>query len=429
MAKYVIIGNSVAGIGGVEGIRSADPDGQITLIADEPYHTYSRPLISYYLAGKVNDARMAYRPKGYYQKMRVTPMLGKRVVSLDTVRRQVETDDGAKIGFDKLLVATGGVPFMPKIEGARAGTCFTFTKWDDAKAIKALVAARPARVSRAVVIGGGLIGIKAAEALNELGVKVTIVEVAPAILSTALDATGSKMMQAATQDAGIEVVLGNTVTGIGARGDTVTGVTLKDGKSLECDLVVVAIGVVPNVSIVKGTAVSVNRGILVNDHLETAVSGVYAAGDVSEGLDALHGAKRVVPIWPNAYRQGKIAGRNMAGAVETHTGSFAMNSVEINHLPSISVGLTNLSGDGVETLVRKDLRRRWYRKIVLQDDLIVGAVFVNGIDRAGIICGLIRDRINVKNFKQSLLDDNFGYISLPRKLRRERLETLGAKQW
>jgi NAD(P)H-nitrite reductase large subunit len=423
--KYVLIGNSAAGVGALEAIRKYDTAGEIVLISDETHHTYSRPLISYYLGGKVGEDRMYYRPLDFYTKNRVTPMLGTRVVAVDAKQRLVKTEKGDKIQYDRLLVATGGVPFVPKIEnGVRGETFYTFTTWDEAREVKKAAEG----IKHVVIVGGGLIGVKAAEGFSDLGIKVTIVELAGGILNVALDETASAMMTEAARGVGIEVLAGTTLTKIETSGKKVTGVVLKDGAKIGCDLVVVAIGVVPNTGLLKDSGVALNRGVLVDNQMATNMPDVYAAGDVAEGPSVLEEARRVVPIWPNAYRMGKVAGMNMAGKLDVYDGSMAMNSVEVNHLPIISVGLSRASGPEFEIMTRIDRTARIYRKIILRDDVVVGAILVNSIDRAGIFTGLIRDKINVQNFKQSLIEDKFGYISMPRQLRRDRLEAMGVQQ-
>ena len=169
---YVIIGNSAAAVGAIERIRKNDRSGKITVISDEVHTCYSRPLITYYLADKVKNAGMCYRDKSFYAKNKVKTLLGKKVVSISTSRKKVELDDGKDISYDKLLITTGGKPFVPPIKGADKENVFTFTIFDDAIALKKLVP----KIKRAVVIGGGFIGLKTAEALAEVGVKVTIVE-------------------------------------------------------------------------------------------------------------------------------------------------------------------------------------------------------------------------------------------------------------
>ncbi|SDG02608.1 Pyridine nucleotide-disulphide oxidoreductase [Thermoanaerobacter thermohydrosulfuricus] len=306
--RIVIIGNSVAMVGAVEAIRKYDTSSEIVVISDETYHVYSRPLISYYLGNLVSEEKMIYREKDFYRKNKVETVFGIKAISIDERKKEVHLENGDSISFDKLLIATGGKPIIPPVEGLNKKNVHTFIKMDDAKKLKE--AAKPG--SKAVIVGGGLIGFKAAEGLHHLGVDVTIVELADRILSTILDAEGASLVSQSLQNDGIKIITGTTVDKI-IGDEYVKGVLLKNGKELEADNLIIAIGVVPNVDVVRNTSISINRGILVDNTMKTSVEDVYAAGDVAEGYDMLVESNRVVPIWPNAYMQGEIAGYNMIG--------------------------------------------------------------------------------------------------------------------
>lgn len=415
---YVIVGNSAAAVAAIEAIRKVDQKNPITVISDEPYHTYSRPLISYYLAGKVDEKKMLYRPKNFYQQHKVKTILGRWVVGLKPSKKMIVLDTKREIKYGKLLIATGGKPFIPPIKGLEGKGAYSFTKLDDAKEVAKIAK----KAERVVVIGGGLIGLKAAEGLIDLGVKVTIVELADRILSTILDEKGSKIFTDHLKGLKTEIITNNTVTEVIRQDGAVQKVKLKDGGEIPCDMVIVAIGVVPNTDIVKGTKIKTDRGIIVDEKMETSVKGIYAAGDVVETYDVLAKTRKPAPIWPNAYEQGEVAGLNMAGEKRLYPGSFGMNSLEVCGLPTITVGLFDAKGDGYKVLTSGNLRDKVYKKIVLKGDYIVGGVFVGDIDRAGIITGLIKDKVNVKAFKQYLLSDDFGYAVFPESLRSERLK-------
>ncbi|KXS42591.1 MAG: FAD-dependent pyridine nucleotide-disulfide oxidoreductase, partial [Candidatus Frackibacter sp. T328-2] len=320
---YVIIGNSAAGIGAVEGIRRVDREGKITIISDEEYSAYSRPLISYYLADKVTQEEMKYRPDEFYNQNNVDAKLGIKVTEVNEDDKKVLLEDDEEVTYDKLLVATGGAPFIPEMKGVNKENISNFIKLDDAKAIASDI--KESEAEEVVILGAGLIGLKAAEALIKKGLKVTVVELADRVLSAILDKEAADLVQEHLEEAGINFILEDTI--IEFLGDEkVTGVKLKSGQELDCDLAVVAVGVKPNVSIVKGTNVEVNRGLVVNDKLETNIDDIYAAGDVSEGYDMLHEMAGVIPIWPNAYNQGLVAGQNMAGSNESYREGFARNA-------------------------------------------------------------------------------------------------------
>lgn len=417
---YVVIGNSAAGIGGVEGIRKIDKDSKITLISDEPYHTYSRPLISYFLAGKVNENNMKYRESNFYQINNVEPKLGIKVVWIDFNTREVILGNNEKINYDRLLIAVGGKPFIPSIEGWGKEGVYCFSKLDDAKILRTVCIPG----AKAIIIGAGLIGLKAAEALRLLGVDVTVVELANRILSSILDEEAAGIVQNYLESHQIKFILNNTVKSFNGN-EKVESITLMDNTTLECDFIVLAIGVIPNVDMVKDTPLTVNRGIVVDKFMRTNIEGVYAAGDVCEAYDLIYGMQRVIPILPCAYRQGEIAGQNMAGGNAEYEGGFAMNSIGFFGLPMITAGIVKPDGEGFEVLVKKDLQRNIYKKLILKDNKIVGYIYLNSIDRAGIITNLIREKIDVNPFKEEILDDNFGYVNLPKDYRRQKIFGLG----
>jgi NAD(P)H-nitrite reductase large subunit len=416
--KIVIIGNSVAAVGAIEAVRSVDRSTPITVISDERHPVYSRPLISYLLAGELKPDQIFYRPKNFYEKNNLRPLLGRSVTKVHFEERTVQLENGKKIPYDHLLIATGGKPFIPKIEGLDTPGVYTFTKLEDAKKISSVLK----DVQKAVVIGGGLIGLKAAEALRKRKIEVTVVELADHILSLTLDETASSILEKALKKEGVHLITSNTVEAILGDG-RVESVRLADGKLLKTQLVVVAIGVVPNVDPFKETALHIEKGILVNERMETNIPGVYAAGDVTQAYDKILKSYRTIPIWPNAYVQGKIAGYQMTGnKTHQYEGSFMMNSIEVAHIPTISIGLTNpLPNDGYQIIKKFDRSSNVYRKVILKEDVIVGAIFTGHIDRVGIITGLLRDGVKVKGFRKELMSEQFGFISFPKNLRKEKL--------
>ena len=420
--KYVIIGNSVAGINAAEAIRSIDKKGSLCIISDEKYHIYSRPLISYYLAGKINKERMYYRDMDFYKENNIDLMLSKKTTSIDASKKKnIGLADGEKIVFEKLLVATGGKPIIP--EGFKTGNgVFTFIKWDDADGIKEYI--KKKNVKNVVVVGAGLIGLKATEGLMGLGVGITIVELADTILSATFDKEASLIIEKALSKSGCKIKTGTTVKeivykkSVSKNEKTIEKVILKNKEKIPCQLVILAIGVTPNTELAKNTQIKVNRGIVVDDKMQTTVKDIFAAGDVVEGYDFLLGVSRPIAIWPNASKQGKVAGYNMAGSKKTYEGSFAMNSVELGGIPTISMGITAPVGPDFEVLSELNKKEATYKKIIIKDSKIVGAIFVNKIDRAGIFTGLIKNKVDTKSFKEKLLNDDFGLISLPKEYRK-----------
>ncbi len=421
MPKYVIIGNSAGGIGAVEAIRDLDKESSLAVISDEPYPAYSRPLISEYLSGEKVLDTMLYRPSDFYRKNNVETIFGKKVVGIDTEKSVVTLSDGQKVSYEKLLVATGGVPFVPRTEGSENEGVYTFTTLGDAERISKKLETSHS----AVVIGGGLIGISVTEALTKRGVDVTIVELKDRILNVILDEEASRIAEQAVAKAGVKIVTNRTVTKIvgKANGESgVDGVVLDNGDEIPCDLVIFAIGVIPRIDAVADSSIKRNRGIVVDSSMATSAPNVYACGDVAEAYDYVLDINRLTPIWPNAYIGGRTAGYNMAGKNVQYPGGTGMNSMKYFGLAIVSAGLMNPEDrPGYEVIsdIRPD--QGIYKKVILRDDVIVGFTFVNDIEKMGILCGLMRDRVKVGNFKNSLIADEFSFISLPRELRKERL--------
>jgi NAD(P)H-nitrite reductase large subunit len=419
MSKYVIVGASAAGIGAVEAIREVDPIGTITVISEEPCPQYSRPMISDLVSGKANFEKMKCRDDQFWQKNEVQALTGRTAVSLNLADKYVTLDKGDHVNFEKLLIATGGKPFVPKIEGADKDSVFTFTTLSDAENLATKIEA----AKSAVVIGAGLIGVSVTEALVKRGLKVTMVELKDKILSLILDAQASEMVENVIRKAGATIVTGQTVQRILGKpedGNVVSGAVLTNGDQVQCDLVIIAIGVIPRMELVSGTDVKTNRGIIVDRFMCTNVSDVYASGDVAEAYDFVFGENRLLPLWPLAQLEGKVAGYNMAGKKADYSGGTAMSALKYFDIPIISIGIANpKEDDAYEILTKHDPEKNLYKKIVLKDNVIVGITLVNDIERAGILFHLMKSCANVKKFKQELLSENFGFATLPRSLRKK----------
>lgn len=414
---YLIIGNSAGGIGAAEAIRECDKTSPITIVSDEPYPAYSRPLISEYLATKCPLERMLYRPPDFYEKSGIRLLSGRTAVRIDIKDQTAELEDGAEINWDKLLLATGGSPIVPPIDGRKSTGVFTFTTLADARAIDKFIK----KGMRAVVIGGGLIGVSVTEALERRGLKVTIVEMKDRILNTILDETASAIAAETLEKNGVKIITNHTVTEINSEftTDRIHAVTLDDSRGISCEVVIIAIGVRPRTEIASEAGIRVNRGIVVNRTMMTSHPGIYACGDVVEAYDFIHGENRVTPIWPNAYLGGRVAGFNMAGRPTVYAGGTALNSIKYFGMAITSAGVFAPVDSTGEVVTTKN--GEVYRKLILKNGRLSGFIFCGDIERSGIIYGLMRDQVDVAGYKQTLIADEFSYISLPEPVWRERL--------
>lgn len=414
-AKYLIVGNSAGGIGAVEAIRQVDKEGLLTIVSDEPYPAYSRPLISKYLTGERTLEGILFRPTDFYGQNNIVFLPNRKVTHLEPGQQIVQLEDGDRITWERLLLAVGGKPIVPRIKGGGRRGILTFTTLDDAKATDMLLD----DAKKAVVIGGGLIGISVTEALVKRGVDVTVVEMKETLLNTIMDQQASLMAEEVLRQESVEIITGHTVAEISG-GDRVEGVILDNGDVIACDLVLVAIGVSPRSELAVDAGIEVNRGIVVDRHMATNRPNVYACGDVAEAYDFVYEQNRLTPIWPNAYIGGRIAGYNMAGVETEYPGGTAMNSLNYFGTNITSAGMPTAPDDESYEVISKQ-KDSMYQKVILKDDFIVGIVFVGNIEKSGIFFGLMRDKVNVGSFKQMLLMEDFGLAFLPRAIWQEGL--------
>jgi len=419
MTKYVIIGGSAGGIGAVEAIREVDPVGTITVISEEPFPQYSRPMISEYVSREATLDTMKYRGDQFWKNNNVQILTGRTATKIDFTKKQVELDGGTKIDFEKLLIATGGKPFVPRMECGEKNGIFTFTELSSAKGLESKLA----QSKSAVVIGGGLIGVSASEALVKRGIKVTLVELKDNILNLILDKTASDIAENVLTEAGVTVIIGQTVQRILGKKDneaSVGGVIMTDGTEIACDLVVVAIGVVPRTELVKEPPVKVNRGIVVDRFMRTNLPDVYACGDVAEAHDFLIEQNRLLPLWSLAHLGGRVAGYNMADKQVEYEGGTVMSSLKYFDLPVIAVGNVNPEDSSdYEILVELNPEKTVYKKILFKDNVIVGFIFLGDIEKAGILFRLLKNHVDVGEIKDRILSEDFGIVTLPEQLRQK----------
>jgi NAD(P)H-nitrite reductase large subunit len=419
MTNYVIIGGSAGGIGAIEAIREEDTKGTITVISEEKVPQYSRPMISEFVSREATLDEMKYRDDQFWKNNKIKILNGITAKKIDFTKKQVETDAGDKINYDKLLIATGGKPFVPRMEGGEKKGVFTFTELSSAEGIESKVG----QSKTAVVIGGGLIGVSVSEALVKRGIKVTLVELKENILNLILDKTASNIAETVITNAGVTIITGQTVQRIISRQDDPTavgGVVMTDNTEIPCDLVIVAIGVIPRTELVKDTSLKINRGIVVDRFMRTNIPDVFACGDVAEAYDFLIEQNRLLPLWPLAYLGGRVAGYNMTGKKVEYDGGTIMSSLKYFELPIIAVGDINPQDmSGYDELVELKPEKPIYKKILLKNNVIVGFIFLGEIEKAGILFRLLKNHVNVSEIQDSLLSEDFGIVSLPQIVRQE----------
>lgn len=404
MKQHLIIGNSAAGIAAAEAIRKRDKESKVIIVSDEDSNSYCRCLISYYLAGEVKEDKIWYRPTQFYKENKIEPFLNKKVVRIDPKKNRVLCEDKTQINYDTLLIATGASAKFPEIKGIKKRAVFGFRTLKDIKAIEELLPI----TKTACVLGGGLIGLKAAYALNKKNINVKIIIKSNQVLSQVLDFTAAGFVQKRLEDCGIEVILGRDVSEIIGNGD-IKAVKLDSGKAIEASLIIVGKGVSPNIDLVKNTDIKVHEGIIVNNLMQTNITNIWTAGDVAEGFDIALKEYSVNALWPIAIEQGRVAGANMAGERMGYEGSLGMNSLEFFGLPTVSLGVFKVGQVGYEEIKMAEPKLNIYKKLILKDNCLIGAVLTGDINKSGLYLRLIREKINVAPFKDRLLEGNFGF--------------------
>lgn len=404
--NYVIIGNSAAAVGCIEGIRRFDKENPITVVSDEKYHTYSRPLISYLLYGKTDEERMKYRPDSFYKDNNVNTILDKKAVSINKEEKEVILEDNTKIKYDRLLVATGSRPFVPPMEGLdKVKKKFTFMTLDDAKGLENAISSK----SNVLVIGAGLIGLKCVEGILDKVKSVTVVDLAERILPSILDEKGSALVQRHIEEKGVRFILGTSAAKL-----TANSAELTNGEKVDFDVLVIAVGVRPNTELVKDAGGEVRKGIVTNEFCKTSLPHVYAAGDCTESYDTVTGENRILALLPNAYMQGETAGYHMTGSEKPYDKAIAMNAIGFFGYHVITAGSYN----GKE-IITEDGEN--YKKLVVKDNLLKGYIMIGDVARAGIYTKLIREKIPLDSIDFELIKEKPQLMAFSRADREQQL--------
>ena len=410
MTQYVIIGNGVAAVGCIEGIRSVDSEGEITVISEEAHPVYCRPLISYYLEGKTDLDRMNYRQKDYYEKTGCDVLYGRKAVKIDSAAKEVHLDDGSILPYSCTCIAAGSSPFVPPFNGLETvKRKFSFMTVDDTLALEKAIN----KESRVLIIGAGLIGLKCAEGLHNRVKSITLCDLAGRVLSSILDETCAAAMQKHLEANGIGFMLNDSVE----RFDKNLAF-MKSGNKVEFDVLVLAVGVRANTSLAKDIGAEVDRGIIVNDRLETTVPNVYAAGDCTQGTDISCEEKRVLAILPNAYMQGHTAGVNMAGGCEVFDKGIPMNSIGFFGLHAMTAG--SYYGEQAGGEMYEESNDGNLKRLFTRDGLLTGFILIGNTERAGIYTSLIREKTPLDSLNFEVLKKSASSAAFSAEIRRKK---------
>ncbi|NHI91482.1 MAG: NAD(P)/FAD-dependent oxidoreductase [Candidatus Lokiarchaeota archaeon] len=400
--KYVIIGNGVAGLHAAETIRrEASTDSVIEIYTEEEYLTYSRPKLPQYIAEEFNQEELFLKTKTWFDEQNILISLGKKVTKIDDNNKKIYFSDGESTNYDRLLIATGSHSFLLPIKGTDHPRVKTLRSLDDAKILMTVIKDS----KQVVVIGGGLLGLEIANAIRTKGVNVTIIEYFPRLLPLQLDLEGAEVLKKIIEDRGMRIILGATTESIEEKEKNLLTIKIKDGRATIADLIVISAGVRPNIDIAKQSDIEFNRGIIVNEYMETNKVDIWAAGDVTEMDNQCWG------IIPAAFAQANVAAKNMINLDEKIPCGkiIPSNTLKVAGIDLTSIGTVYFEKlpDNVEEKRFIDIEKGIYKKVVIQDNQVIGAIWLGVKTNLFDIQKIVKKRINVEKFKDKLLKPDF----------------------
>lgn len=399
LMQVAIVGNGVAGITAATAVRERNPEAQVSIYTDENYSYYPRPRLYDVLSGDEEPSQILGFPSQWYEEKGIKVNLGKKALSVEPAKKELLLEDGSKIGYDRLLLANGARPFVPPVKGVEKTGVFTLRSVENALRIREY--AKETR--NAIVIGGGLLGLELAMALRKLGQQVDVVEVLPRLLPNQLDQDGATLLKEMVEARGIKVTLDvKTQEILGT--ESVSGVALSNGAQISGDFVMFSAGIRSNTELAVKAGIKVNRGVIVDQYLQTNADDVYAAGDAAEFEGRVYG------IIPAALDQAKIAALNMM-ETEKHVyqGTVPSNTLKIVGIDLASMGLVNPEGSGFEEIKEIQREAGVYRKIVLQQGIVVGAIILGETNSVAPLKRLIDQKTDVTTYKDSILEKDFDF--------------------
>lgn len=401
--KYLIIGGGIAGVTAAETIRERDHEGNIGICSEEPHLLYSRVLLPNYIKNVIPQDRLFLRTADDFEAKNIAFLLGKRVMFVDAEKREAKTAEGETYSFEKLLLASGGAPRTLGAPGEDKRGIFYLQTIEDADRIRDAAG----NAKKAIIVGGGFIALEFLEVTRTQNIPTTLICRSPWMFGKALDAAGGALLEENLARNGVEFSFENSVTEFFGT-DAVSGVMTRIGTAFRSDFVGIGAGIRRHDDFLLGTGISIvpGKGVRVNEFLETAVPGIFAAGDVAEYFDTTIGRSHTHGNWTNAFLQGKIAGENMVGNTRVPFRKAPSYSITNFGFRITCLGWTE-EIEGVETLSRMDAREKMYARFFLEKGLLVGAVLINMPQKKALFARIIEEKISTPDIKSKLADINF----------------------
>jgi len=406
--KYIVIGNGIAGISAIEGIRNRDTQCNITVISQEPFLAYSPTSLPYLIEGKITEDKIFIRNKEFYKKNRARLILNKRALGINPFNKEVFLSGGKNLTYDSLLIATGAEPIIPNLYGLSRCDYFVLKTLKDARRLKNEVLVN----GHVVMSGGGLIGIELAYILRSQGFEVTVIEEKERILSFYFDDEAEKIIRDIYRKNGVNFILNSKLVGGERKKENRLILKLQNGNKIRTDLFIISVGMKPAVDFLKNSNIRVNKGIIVDRMMRTNYNNIFAAGDVTEARDFFSKKKVLSHIIPSAIYQGRIAGLNMAGGNETYSGNISMNIFSFFGNEALSIGDVFVNGRNIKIVKNVQTSKNRFYKLVLKDNCLIGAVLINVNIKPGILLNLIKRRIDLSPWLESVGTGffNFGKV-------------------
>jgi nitrite reductase (NADH) large subunit len=399
--KVVIIGNGLAGTMAAKTLRELDPQVEVQIFAGEKYPYYPRPNLIEFVAGKLPFEKVFAFSEDWHVRQRIDIHLGNPVRRIFPDSKEVEVAEGGRVGYDALLIASGASSFIPPIKGAAKRGVFALRTMEDALSMLDYLKDH----HRIIIIGGGLLGLEIARAIRARGADVEVVEVFDRLLPRQLDSQGAALLKIQIESLGIRVRLG-VITEEILGGEEVSGLRLKGGAELDADMAVIAAGVRPNLALPIEAGLATDKGLIVDDRLQTSVAGIFAAGDGIQHRGRIYG------IIPASFDQARAAAFNILGQEKKYEGTVWANTLKVVGVYVTSIGLVTPEGEAYKEIRKSSPEEGIYKKVVLQDDALVGAIWMGTKKGAGEITRAVTLRMKVGRWVNSLLNDAFDFSQL-----------------
>lgn len=403
--KFVIIGCSAAGMAAAAAIRKQDSKSIIRMISEEPYPPYARIFLPKIISGEAALSDIVIRSKEQIRRLGIELIKGVSVKSINPAKKILLLDENSQIEFDRLLIAAGASPKIPDIDGITLRGVYGLRTVRDAEEIRR----QAQHCKRAVIIGGGLVSLKAAEALAHFDLDINIIVRSSRLLSQTLDKESAELVFQTLRGRGITVHFGCDVVEIYGKNKT-QGVILSNDKNIPCQMVIAGKGVEPNLSFLKSSGIKTDKGILVDNRQRTNLPDIYAAGDIAQTADFFEKGKTIKALWPNAVQQGKAAGLNMSGKQIENPEEINANIVNLFGIDLASCGQINVKNDSYYEMTYQD--DGVYRRLIFKKDVLVGAVLAGNVNSIGVLRALILNKKKICDKKDVLMDKNFSFASI-----------------